>query len=72
MTNSEKMPESTNSLDQQVHRRWIAELRLAVVTERIKDWRPRCPMHNMPDCSPLLNGCNIPNNLYNEVREFLD
>lgn len=23
----------------------------------------RCPVHNMPDCSPLLNGCSIPNKL---------
>lgn len=21
---------------------------------------PRCPIHNMPDCSPLLNGCDWP------------
>ncbi|MGV8973691.1 MAG: hypothetical protein ACOH10_15330 [Rhodoglobus sp.] len=20
--------------------------------------RPRCPVHDMPDCSPLLNGCS--------------
>jgi hypothetical protein len=23
----------------------------------------RCPVHGIPDCSPLLNGCSIPNQL---------
>ena len=23
--------------------------------------RYRCPVHDIPDCSALLNGCNIPN-----------
>lgn len=23
----------------------------------------KCPVHNMTDCSPLLNGCSIPNHL---------
>lgn len=23
----------------------------------------RCPVHGIPDCSPLLNGCSIPNRL---------
>lgn len=22
-------------------------------------WASRCPVHDMPDCSPLLNGCSI-------------
>lgn len=21
----------------------------------------RCPVHGIPDCSPLLNGCSLPN-----------
>lgn len=21
----------------------------------------RCPVHGIPDCSPLLNGCSVPN-----------
>jgi hypothetical protein len=27
------------------------------------DDRIRCPVHGIPDCSPLLNGCSIPNQL---------
>lgn len=28
-----------------------------------------CPVHHMPDCSPLLNGCSLPNHL-DEQREI--
>jgi hypothetical protein len=24
----------------------------------------RCPVHDMPDCSPLLNGCTLVNKLH--------
>jgi hypothetical protein len=32
----------------------------------------RCPVHGIPDCSPILNGCSIPNqmaSLYAQGRE---
>ncbi len=25
----------------------------------------RCPVHGIPDCSPILNGCSLPNRLSN-------
>jgi hypothetical protein len=31
----------------------------------------RCPIHNMPDCSPLLNGCSIPNQVAARVDATL-
>ena len=27
-----------------------------------------CPVHNATDCSPLLNGCNIPNYLVGQMQ----
>lgn len=27
----------------------------------LRDAARWCPVHHMPDCSPLLNGCNLPN-----------
>jgi hypothetical protein len=27
----------------------------------------RCPIHDMPDCSPLLNGCSIPTEVAERV-----
>lgn len=32
-----------------------------VLRERIEEHPFRCPVHGMTDCSPLLNGCSIPN-----------
>jgi hypothetical protein len=27
-----------------------------------------CPVHKIPDCSPLLNGCSIPNVIADRIR----
>lgn len=27
----------------------------------------RCPIHGIPDCSPLLNGCSVPNYIRNTL-----
>ena len=35
--------------------------------ERLKERRYICPEHRMPDCSPLLNGCSIPNQFFEDV-----
>jgi hypothetical protein len=32
----------------------------------------RCPVHGIPDCSPLLNGCSIPNRIAAEVARRVD
>lgn len=29
-----------------------------------RDQRIRCPIHDLPDCSPLLNGCSLVNQIY--------
>jgi hypothetical protein len=34
---------------------------LGVLRQRIEARPFRCPVHGMTDCSPLLNGCSIPN-----------
>lgn len=34
---------------------------LAEVRRSIESHPFRCPVHGMTDCSPLLNGCSIPN-----------
>ena len=32
----------------------------------------RCPVHGVPDCSPLLNGCTIPVRLAEAYRDGYD
>lgn len=32
----------------------------------------RCPVHDMPDCSPILNGCSIPNTLYKRFEKAFE
>ena len=34
--------------------------------------RPRCPVHGMRDCSPLLNGCSIPLMMARAMDAHLD
>jgi hypothetical protein len=31
-----------------------------------------CPMHHMPDCSPLLNGCTLPDRQAKALEFILD
>lgn len=28
----------------------------------------RCPVHGIPDCSVMLNGCNLPNQILAQIR----
>jgi hypothetical protein len=30
----------------------------------VADYRPKCPRHGIPDCSPILNGRSIPNHMH--------
>lgn len=32
----------------------------------------RCPVHNMTDCSPLLNGCSLVNQIVAEVERGIE
>jgi hypothetical protein len=34
------------------------------LTEEVGMMRIVCPVHKIPDCSPLLNGCSVPNWLH--------
>lgn len=45
-----------------------ADLRERIATD-IEARRIVCPVHGMPDCSPLLNGCPIPNMLVRQRDE---
>lgn len=35
----------------------------------LRAFRPKCPQHGIPDCSPLLNGCRLPEYLRNQLDE---
>ena len=38
----------------------------AQIATQIKARAIVCPVHHMPDCSPLLNGCSLPKHLHEQ------
>ena len=43
-----------------------------VKAEALRELRPTCPIHGIPDCSPLLNGCRLPACIKSELGRHAD
>jgi len=44
---------------------------LSVTRQHVEQTRIVCPVHHMPDCSPLLNGCSLPNEIIGLMLRML-
>ena len=53
-------------------RRQMEDLEVRAGSEALREFQPRCPVHDMPDCSPLLNGCSLPAVIRTQLDEEAD
>ena len=58
--------------DPEVRAGYVAGRLRRIKAEALREFQPRCPVHDMPDCSPLLNGCSIPAVIRTQLDEEAD
>ena len=71
-TADEEVEEMRAHLARKISKHADLLVKVVLLESAIENLRIVCPVHHIPDCSPMLNGCSIPVNVRKQIDKAIE